>query len=118
MSAQNNNPRGIVLVIIAMSLFAMQDALIKFVFEKTALYEILFGRYIVRGVKRARQAAAQTPQTSDLPGVPAPHVLDFVCYECGRDFPDRRSHATHMQAQHGWRHEARKYAAATNGMYA
>ena len=47
MSAQNNNPRGIVLVIIAMSLFAMQDALIKFVFEKSALYEIFFGRYVV-----------------------------------------------------------------------
>ena len=47
MSAQNNNPRGIVLVIIAMSLFAMQDALIKFVFEKSALYEIFFGRYHV-----------------------------------------------------------------------
>ncbi len=47
MSSQNNNPRGIVLVIIAMSLFAMQDALIKFVFEKSALYEIFFGRYVV-----------------------------------------------------------------------
>ena len=47
MSSQNNNPRGIVLVIISMALFAMQDALIKFVFEKTALYEIFFGRYIV-----------------------------------------------------------------------
>ena len=47
MSSQNNNPRGIVLVIISMSLFAMQDALIKFVFEKSALYEIFFGRYVV-----------------------------------------------------------------------
>ena len=40
MSAQNNNPRGIVLVIIAMSLFAMQDALIKFVFEKSGFFAL------------------------------------------------------------------------------
>ena len=38
----NNNSKGIVLIIIAMSLFAMQDSLIKFIFEKAALYEIFF----------------------------------------------------------------------------
>ena len=43
MQTTNNNPRGIVLIIIAMSLFAMQDALIKFIFERSALYEIFFG---------------------------------------------------------------------------
>ena len=47
MVVQNNNPKGIVLVIIAMSLFAMQDALIKFVFEQSSLYEIFFGRYVI-----------------------------------------------------------------------
>ena len=47
MQTTNNNPRGIVLIIIAMSLFAMQDALIKFIFERSALYEIFFGRYVV-----------------------------------------------------------------------
>ena len=43
----NNNSKGIVLIIIAMTLFAMQDSLIKFIFEKAALYEIFFGRYFV-----------------------------------------------------------------------
>jgi len=47
MVVQNNNPKGILLVIIAMSLFAMQDALIKFVFEQSSLYEIFFGRYVI-----------------------------------------------------------------------
>jgi len=47
MNSQNNNHKGILLIIIAMSLFAMQDALIKFIFERSALYEIFFGRYIV-----------------------------------------------------------------------
>ena len=43
----NNNSKGIVLIIIAMTLFAMQDSLIKFIFEEAALYEIFFGRYFV-----------------------------------------------------------------------
>jgi len=47
MNSKNDNPRGIILVVFAMSLFAIQDSLIKFIFEKSALYEIFFGRYIV-----------------------------------------------------------------------
>ena len=43
----NNNSKGIVLIIIAMTLFAMQDSLIKFIFEEAALYENFFGRYFV-----------------------------------------------------------------------
>ena len=46
----DNNSKGIVLIIIAMSLFAMQDSLIKFIFEKAALYEIFFGRYFVAAI--------------------------------------------------------------------
>ena len=37
----NNNSKGILLIITAMTFFAMQDALIKFIFEKAALYEEL-----------------------------------------------------------------------------
>ncbi len=47
MSSQNNNPRGILLIVVAMTLFAMQDSLIKFIFEKSSLYEIFFGRYVI-----------------------------------------------------------------------
>ena len=46
----NNNSKGILLIITAMTFFAMQDALIKFIFEKAALYEIFFGRYFVAAV--------------------------------------------------------------------
>ena len=34
----DNNSKGIVLIMIAMTLFAMQDSLIKFIFEQSALY--------------------------------------------------------------------------------
>ena len=50
MRAKDNNSKGILLIIIAMTLFAMQDSLIKFIFEKSALYEIFFGRYFVAAV--------------------------------------------------------------------
>ena len=46
----NNNPQGIILIITAMTFFSMQDALIKFIFEKAALYEIFFGRYFVAAI--------------------------------------------------------------------
>ena len=44
MSTPNNNPKGILLILIGMAIFSIQDALIKFVFEDTALYELYFGR--------------------------------------------------------------------------
>ena len=43
----NNNPKGILLIITAMTFFSMQDALIKFIYEQAALYEIFFGRYLL-----------------------------------------------------------------------
>ena len=39
--------KGIILTIIAMTMFAMQDSLIKFIFEKSSLYEIFLSRYVV-----------------------------------------------------------------------
>ena len=44
MSTPNNNPKGIILILVGMAIFSIQDALIKFVFEDTALYELYFGR--------------------------------------------------------------------------
>ena len=44
MSTPNNNPKGILLILLGMAIFSIQDALIKFVFEDTALYELYFGR--------------------------------------------------------------------------
>jgi drug/metabolite transporter (DMT)-like permease len=49
MSTENNS-RGIILIISAMTLFAVQDSLIKFIFEKSSLYEIFFGRYFVAAI--------------------------------------------------------------------
>ena len=39
-----NNSKGILYILIGMALFSIQDALIKFVYEEVALYELYFGR--------------------------------------------------------------------------
>ena len=36
--SRDNNSKGIVLILIAMSLFAIQDSLIKYIFEQSAFY--------------------------------------------------------------------------------
>ena len=44
MSSKNNNPKGILFILSGMALFSIQDSLIKYIFEDTALYELYFGR--------------------------------------------------------------------------
>ena len=41
---KNNNSKGILFIMVGMAIFSIQDALIKFVYEDTALYELYFGR--------------------------------------------------------------------------
>ena len=47
MSAPNNNPKGILLILSGMALFSIQDSLIKYIFEESALYELYFGRTLI-----------------------------------------------------------------------
>ena len=44
MTEAQNNSRGILYILIGMALFSIQDALIKYVYEEVALYELYFGR--------------------------------------------------------------------------
>ena len=44
MTQAQNNSKGILFILIGMGLFSIQDALIKFVYEEVALYELYFGR--------------------------------------------------------------------------
>ena len=41
---KNNNPKGILFIMVGMAIFSIQDALIKFIYEDSALYELYFGR--------------------------------------------------------------------------
>ena len=47
MNQAQNNTKGIILILIGMASFSIQDSLIKFIFNDTALYELYFGRTLV-----------------------------------------------------------------------
>ena len=47
MITPQNNCKGILFILIGMALFSIQDALIKFIYEDSALYELYFGRTFV-----------------------------------------------------------------------
>ena len=47
MSAQNNNPKGIVFILIAMIVFSVQDGIIKHIYNFVSLYEIYLIRTVV-----------------------------------------------------------------------
>ena len=47
---KNNNPKGILYILVGMAIFSIQDALIKFVYEDSALYELYFGRTLTAAI--------------------------------------------------------------------
>ena len=48
MNKANNNTKGILLIMIAMAFFSIQDSLIKFIYEEIALFELYLGRTIIQ----------------------------------------------------------------------
>ena len=47
MSAKNNNPKGIILILLAMMVFSIQDAIMKHIYSFVALYEVYLIRTLV-----------------------------------------------------------------------
>ena len=47
MKLVDNNPKGIAFILMGMAIFSIQDALIKFIYNETSLYELYFGRTLV-----------------------------------------------------------------------
>ena len=47
MSTQNNNPKGIVFILIAMMVFSVQDGIMKHIYNFVSLYEIYLIRTVV-----------------------------------------------------------------------
>ena len=47
MIKSDNNIKGILFILLGMALFSIQDALIKFIYEDVALYELYFGRTFI-----------------------------------------------------------------------
>ena len=50
MSQTHSNTRGIIFILLGMATFSIQDALIKFIYNDTALYELYLGRTLVASI--------------------------------------------------------------------
>ncbi len=44
---KNNNPKGIILILIGMLIFSIQDSIMKYIYNSVALYEIYLIRTLV-----------------------------------------------------------------------
>ena len=47
MSTQNNNPKGIVFILISMMVFSVQDGIMKHIYNFVSLYEVYLIRTVV-----------------------------------------------------------------------
>ena len=47
MPKKNNNPRGIILILLAMMIFSVQDGIMKHIFSFVSLYEVYLIRTVV-----------------------------------------------------------------------
>ena len=47
MNSKNNNPKGIILILLAMMVFSVQDAIMKYIYSFVALYEVYLIRTLV-----------------------------------------------------------------------
>ena len=47
MASKNNNPRGIILILLAMMIFSVQDGIMKYIFNFVSLYEVYLIRTLV-----------------------------------------------------------------------
>jgi len=47
MASKNNNPRGIVLILLAMLVFSVQDGIMKHIYSFVSLYEVYLIRTLV-----------------------------------------------------------------------
>ena len=47
MTKIQNNPKGIIFILLGMAVFSIQDAMIKFIYKDVSLYELYFGRTLM-----------------------------------------------------------------------
>ena len=47
MNSKNNNPKGIILILLAMMVFSVQDSIMKYIYNYVSLYEVYLVRTLV-----------------------------------------------------------------------
>ncbi|MDB2514793.1 DMT family transporter [Candidatus Pelagibacter bacterium] len=86
MTQVQNNPKGILFILLGMATFSIQDALIKFVYEDSALYELYFGRTFVALVLLVGYLKYSKQKINLITHYPFLTILRVICFFFGFSF--------------------------------
>ena len=86
MTQSQNNPRGIVFILLGMATFSIQDALIKFIYEDVALYELYFGRTLVACILLIIYLKTTNQKINLKSHYPFLTILRVICFFFGFSF--------------------------------
>jgi len=86
MITPQNNSKGILFILIGMALFSMQDALIKFIYEDSALYELYFGRTFVALILLIGYLKLSKQKINLTTHYPFLTILRVICFFFGFSF--------------------------------
>ena len=86
MTTSQNNSRGILFILLGMALFSIQDALIKFIYEDAALYELYFGRTFVALILLLGYLKFSKQEISLKTHYPFLTIVRVICFFFGFSF--------------------------------
>jgi len=86
MTQSQNNPRGIVFILLGMATFSIQDALIKFIYQDVALYELYFGRTLVACILLIIYLKITNQKINLKSHYPFLTILRVICFFFGFSF--------------------------------
>ena len=86
MITPQNNSKGILYILMGMVLFSIQDALIKFIYEEAALYEMYFGRTFVALILVVGYLKFSKQKISLKTHYPFLTILRVICFFFGFSF--------------------------------
>ena len=86
MTQSQNNPRGIVFILLGMATFSIQDALIKFIYEDAALYELYFGRTLIACILLVAYLTISEQKINLKTHYPVLTIVRVICFFFGFSF--------------------------------
>ena len=86
MTSAQSNSKGILFILMGMALFSIQDALIKFIYEDAALYELYFGRTIVAFILLVGYLKISKKKINLKTHYPFLTIMRVICFFFGFSF--------------------------------
>ena len=86
MTSAQSNSKGILFILMGMALFSIQDALIKFIYEDAALYELYFGRTFIAFILLVAYLKFSKKKISLKTHYPLLTIIRVICFFFGFSF--------------------------------